>query len=119
MRMASVLNRSTLEYRSSVNTPDFPESEWIINPDISVVDGWSRKYWKIEGDSVLLMTDSERAAVDSSDLESAKDARVATAEQGLGPLLDVFVAMTNQTRVQSGLVEITKQDVLDTARSIS
>lgn len=28
--MANVLNRATKEYLTSVNTPDYPVSDWII-----------------------------------------------------------------------------------------
>jgi len=30
--MANVLNRTTFEYRESVNTPDYSPADWIINP---------------------------------------------------------------------------------------
>jgi len=30
--MANVLNKITKQYLKSVNTPDYPTSEWIINP---------------------------------------------------------------------------------------
>jgi hypothetical protein len=64
--MANVLNRTTLEYLQSVNTPDFPEQDWIINPDLSSVEGVSSRYWKIDGDSVIPMTAEEQAAFDTA-----------------------------------------------------
>ena len=35
--MASVLNRTTNEYKLSANTPDFPTADWLYNPDVSAV----------------------------------------------------------------------------------
>lgn len=90
--MANVLNKVSKEYRESVNTPDFPESDWVINPDLSAVMGTPSCYWWIDsqvetvqgivgydeneepiyGDvstttySVRLMTTEERAAYDAA-----------------------------------------------------
>jgi len=75
--MANVLNRTTKEYRPSVNTPDFPESDWIINPDLSAVEGQPSKYWKIDGDTVTLMDDIERTIVDAVETTAIDDAAVA------------------------------------------
>lgn len=46
--MANVLNRQSRLYLKSVNTPDYPESDWIINPDLSAVSGLPSQYWVIE-----------------------------------------------------------------------
>lgn len=66
--MANVLNRTTKEYLTSVNTPDFPEHIWIINPDVSAVIQAPTKYWIVTGDSVSLMNQSQRNAVDDQEL---------------------------------------------------
>jgi hypothetical protein len=66
--VASVLNRTTKEFRPRANTPDFPSAQWIINPDLSAVAGFPAKYWKITGDVVSLMTPAERDAQDDADL---------------------------------------------------
>lgn len=64
--MANVLNRNTGDYLISVNTPDFPETDWIINPDLSQVASVPSLYWKITGDEVSEMSPSEKAAVDAA-----------------------------------------------------
>jgi hypothetical protein len=64
--MASVLNRTTKEYRASANTPDFPEIDWIINPDMSAVVGFDSRYWVITGDVVSLMAEVDRTALDAA-----------------------------------------------------
>lgn len=70
--MANVLNRNTglvapygKDYRTSVNSPDFPTSEWIINPDLSAVQGFDTIYWDINGDNVTLADFATRQARDA------------------------------------------------------
>ncbi|RYD66044.1 MAG: DUF4376 domain-containing protein [Verrucomicrobiaceae bacterium] len=63
--MANVLNRQTLLYLDSVNTPDYDPSEWLINPDLSEVEDVPKHYWKItEDDQVVAMTQDEQANSD-------------------------------------------------------
>jgi len=62
--MASAIQKSTMIYRESVNTPDFDNDEWILNPDLSAVTGVPRKYWKLVGDEITEMSDAEKDAVD-------------------------------------------------------
>ena len=62
--MADVLNRLTKQLLLSVNTPDYPPTEWIVNPDLSQVAGVPWRYWKIVGESVVEMTAEEKAIVD-------------------------------------------------------
>ena len=45
--MANVLNKTTKVYLQSVNTPEYPETDWIINPDLSAVVGIPSCYWRI------------------------------------------------------------------------
>ena len=54
--MANVINRLTKQYLKSVNTPDYPKSDWIHNPIIPIC---GHKYWVIEGDLVRGMDRSE------------------------------------------------------------
>jgi len=61
--MSTVLNRTTKELIASADTPQFPESEWIINPDLSAVQGYRPDFWCIEGDSVFLLPESMRDGV--------------------------------------------------------
>ena len=70
--MANVLNRSTLEYRKSVNTPEYDPAQWLINPALPLCE---RKYWKILEDFVFEMTAAEKAVVDVAELDAAKAAK--------------------------------------------
>lgn len=70
--MSNVLHRISKQYRPSVNTPDFPEEDWIINPDLSSVENVLVKYWKITSDVVSEMSQAEKDLVDASLLPNAK-----------------------------------------------
>ena len=56
--MADVVNRKTKQYLKSVNTPDYPISDWIHNPTIPLC---GPKYWVVEGDLIRGM---ERFEID-------------------------------------------------------
>lgn len=58
--MSSVLNRTTKQFLTSVNTPDYDPAQWIIKPNLSAVGGIAQKFWIVEGDSVRGMTDAEK-----------------------------------------------------------
>ena len=57
--MANVINRITKQYLKSVNTPDYPVNEWIINP---VLPDCDPSEWVIEGDTVRETTQAEKDA---------------------------------------------------------
>lgn len=64
--MANVLNRTSKLYIESVNTPDFPETDWVINPDLTAVEGYASAYWLINpDDTISLMSAEDRADVDT------------------------------------------------------
>lgn len=71
--MANVIHRTTKQYLQSVNTPEYDPAEWIINP---VLPDVAQKYWKISGDSVLEMNQSEKDAVDAAELTLVKSAKL-------------------------------------------
>lgn len=71
--MASVLNRTTKAFITSANTPDYPTADWIINPDLSAVAGFDSKYWTISGDTVSLLDQAGRDAVDAALLSAQRD----------------------------------------------
>jgi len=68
--MANVVNRTAvpLLILYSVNTPDYPESEWIINPDLTILETVPIHYIKIVGDLLVEMTPEEKAVVDAAEL---------------------------------------------------
>lgn len=78
--MANVVNRTTKEFIRSVNEPDYPVLDWIINPNLDAVVGFRSAYWIITGDVVSLMTQPERDAVDAAELVANRDAEAAILE---------------------------------------
>ena len=78
--MSDVLNRTTgltypygKDYRKSVNEPDFPQVDWIWEPDLSAVVGFNSIYWDITGDVVSLV---DQATRDARDAEIAAQALI-------------------------------------------
>ena len=57
--MSNVLNKLTKQYLRSVNTPDYPPGEYLINP---VLPNCDQKFWVIEGDIIREMTQPEKDA---------------------------------------------------------
>jgi hypothetical protein len=64
--MSNVFNKTNNIYLVSVNTPDYPEETWLINPDLSQVAGVPQKYWKYDSqsNSIIEMTSEEKAIID-------------------------------------------------------
>ncbi|MBU0598732.1 hypothetical protein KKF61_07170 [Patescibacteria group bacterium] len=60
--MSNVFNRITKQYLKSVNTPDYPKLDWIINP--AFIPDVDKKYIIVEGDDIREMTLEEKAVVD-------------------------------------------------------
>lgn len=64
--MATVVNKTTFQVIPSAHTPDFMDGNWLINPDLSAVQGFPQKYWKLVGDTVQLQTGPEQLATDDA-----------------------------------------------------
>lgn len=115
--MANVLNKTTLEYRPSVHTPDFPSEEWLINPDLSQVKGVDPAYWVLDGPKVVPMTEEQRAAKDQQLAEAAKAEAVESARDETGrPLVKALaVVIANELtliRKQAGLGDRTNEEIV-------
>lgn len=70
--MADVMNRTTGQLLRSVNTPDFPVEEWVINPDLTLLETVPLRYVKLVGDLLVAMTTEEQLVVDHGTLEQAR-----------------------------------------------
>jgi hypothetical protein len=59
--MASVVNRSNNQYYSSVDTTEFSDVAWLINPDITAVQNIPTQYWIVPqyGDPSNVVTADE------------------------------------------------------------
>lgn len=78
--MANVIHRTTFEYRESVNSPDYPEVDWLHDPDVSALASVERKYWKVVGDTVVEMSQAEKDAVDAAIAAAQLASQVAEAK---------------------------------------
>lgn len=86
--MADVLHRVTKAIEKSVHTPHYSSSAWIINPDLSAVQGVDKKYWKIVGDVISEMDQSEKDAVDAAELDDLKHQRYKQIDIRTGELIN-------------------------------
>lgn len=89
--MANALNRTTKQYFTSVNTPDYPLVSWIINPDLTAVAGFSSQYWTITGDVVTLMNQAARDAVDAANVTAGRDTVTAVQVDNVESVLRAFM----------------------------
>lgn len=73
--MPNYLHRTTKQQLRSIAPADLPEPEanYIRDPDLSAVTGQPPKYWLIAGDTVTLMDQSARDAVDAAELSAESD----------------------------------------------
>ena len=88
--MANVINRITKQYLKSVNTPDYPELEWIINPELPDCDP---SEWVIEDDIVRETTQDE------------KDIKIA--EKAAKKLLDKEKADADRIKAREDFLKLT------------
>lgn len=71
--MANLINKLTGKVLLSVNTPDYDEGEWLVNPPglkILIANNVPQRFWKITADDVVEMSDQEKADVKAIDLET-------------------------------------------------
>lgn len=101
--MANVLHRITKEYRISVNTPDFPSSDWIVNPDLSAVAGQPSKYWQIVGDNVSLLTPAARNVIDDNEFIAEMESFEGPPDQTFGDGSDGDVVIAVNTTLTQDL----------------
>jgi hypothetical protein len=72
--MAIVVNKTTFDVLESQNTPDFPTSDWVINPAslaALIAGSVPKRYWKVDPgppEDVIEMTAPEKVAVDTGPL---------------------------------------------------
>lgn len=102
MHLHKVIHRTTARFLS---VPDdalqyYPSDEWIIDPDLTAVDGVPHKYWKVDGPNVVVMSEQEQWDVDNDELtiarqlkndalwQCARDQNYASISEGAYSLLD-------------------------------
>lgn len=103
--MASAIHRTTLIVKERGVPYDLVDPDWIVDPDLSAVTGHPNKYWKIVGNSVQLMTQSERDAVDAAE----EAARIAAEKAEAKALADG--ASPAMYRLQMAIAKVTQQSI--------
>lgn len=58
--MNTAIHRTTYKYYSGMPANTLDTSVWLLNPDISSLSNVPQKYWKVDGDSVVEMTATEK-----------------------------------------------------------
>lgn len=112
--MANVINKTTLEYRESVNTPDFSNLEWIINPNVSEITNQEgkiivpQKYWKLSGNAIVEMTLSEKTKVDDDEKKS-KEKNIDSLNINIVQLTEALIDLGIITK--KGLTDIIKSKI--------
>lgn len=72
--MPTVVHRIDKHVRFvSADDADLFSTDWILNPDLSAVEGVDPKYWKIVGDSITEMSPAEKAVADTDEVSSQRD----------------------------------------------
>lgn len=113
--MSNVLNKQTFEYRKSVNTVQYMDGSWLINPDLTDVEYVPVKYWKIDGETIVEMSQEEKNIINNSEVEILRNTLIdqiddKTAEliaEGFYVFSDKFsLSISAQTNAQAVLIEL-------------
>ena len=121
--MGNWLHRTTKQHLTSVSPASLPRPQvgYISMPDLSVVEGFPSRYWKIAGDVVSLMSPPERAAVDAAQRSSGRDGAIVEFVDGVESasrqLIRVLIVELNTLRQLHGLPPITLAQVRNQLRS--
>ena len=67
--MSIVVNKTTLRVINSVDPSDYPDDEWLVDPQIPDAP---KRHWKVDGDSLTLKSAAEIIEADAQWLADAK-----------------------------------------------
>lgn len=123
--MTDVVNRTTVEYITSVRAPLYPTATWIHDPDLSLLLGIvDQKYWKVVSDTVVEMTAGEKDVVDEVEEEETHHKDFSFEQNFIETVLDSnfwgtpIVSGTNSEllnprRVKGGIITLRSGDAAD------
>lgn len=120
--MPKWLHRTTKQYLKSIASADLPEAQanYIEEPDLSAVEGQPVKYWNISGDTVSLLDQASRDAVDAAELSAQRDAtadEIDTPESYSKAFALVVLDEINLLRSNAGLSTRTAQHLKTAVRN--
>lgn len=109
--MANVVNRATLELRTSASAEPsrYPVADWIIDPDLGPwtrPDGTLRpeRYRKASGDTLAMMDAGERTAADAADLAALQAEKVLELEEEKRYALEILaIAQMTPAQVRAAI----------------
>lgn len=102
----------TPEYLRSVNTPEYTsDPDVLVDPDIRAVAQVPLKHWKRTGDTIVEMSDGEKATLASLELATRKALADDYNIESTKIVLTALIKVINQ-RLSSGQ-KITKQEMID------
>jgi hypothetical protein len=58
--MGNILNKNTLQYIRSANEAEYNADEWLFNPDLSAVANVDKRFWKVDNNQVVEMSEGEK-----------------------------------------------------------
>lgn len=79
-------------YRRSVNTPDYDNGTNLINPDLSNVKDVAKKFWKIDKNQVIEMSQAEKDTILAAEVAAAQASQNAADDELQVTLKEAFVA---------------------------
>lgn len=100
--MPDWVHRTTKQYLQSVSEASLPEAaaNYIEDPDLSAVIGVDNKYWKIVGDTISEMNQTEKDAVDDAILEDSRDTAVEMEIDNLESIIrQVVILMVDEINI--------------------
>lgn len=118
--MASWLHRTTKQFLQSVSPNSLPEptTNYIQEPDLSVVTGFPSKYWILTGNVISLMSQVQRDVVDAAERQASRD--IAAQElDGLENLLRAFMLTVLDEFNRHSLKTNAILDAIDNANNLS
>ena len=120
--MPNWLHRTSKQVLHSVASADLPEvqADYIEEPDLSAVEGRPVKYWVVSGDTVLLLNQSSRDAVDAAEDSGQLDSIADELEQArtvMRAFAEVMLSEINLLRAEHGLTPRTLRQLRNAVRS--
>ena len=102
--MGTLVNRTTLEVRRSVNPPDYDQAEWVIDP---VIPEKPSRYWvnPIVGDTIELKDAAGQAAADAAYIADLKEAKKDELEANVLNIVDTHYPIHRREFIQLELHE--------------
>ncbi len=112
--MGTVLHRTTKEIRRSINTPDYPPADWLVNPDLSAVEGHPDSRWIVDGDAVRLPNESELPAIEAAELAAAKAEKMEAINAKTAALIEAGSVTVNGVAISTALTNQVSLQAIDT-----